>query len=88
MAMHIVISQTWCRRLIVVAGAAILLEVGFTAGCVVVAQPHMYNALNALQTARGELQVALADKGGHRVIAIRLINEAIGQVQAGIAAGS
>jgi hypothetical protein len=34
------------------------------------------------------LQAAEANKGGHRVTAIRLINEAINEVQAGIAAGS
>ena len=33
---------------------------GFAAGCAVAAQPHMINALNALQTARAELQVAEA----------------------------
>jgi hypothetical protein len=51
-------------------------------------QPHMYNALGALQNARSELQVAERDKGGHRVTALRLINDAINEVQAGIAAGS
>jgi hypothetical protein len=34
------------------------------------------------------LQVAEANKCGHRVNALRLVNEAIGEVQAGIAAGS
>jgi hypothetical protein len=50
------------------------------------AQPHMINALNALQTARAELQVAADNKGGHRVIAIQRIDEAINQVQLGMAA--
>ncbi len=85
--MHILLSRAGRRRLTVVAGAAILLGAGFVAGSVVAAQPHMYNALHALQNARGELQVAVADKAGHRVAALRLINEAIGEVQAGIAAG-
>jgi hypothetical protein len=48
-------------------------------------QPHMQNALNALQAARSELQVAEADKGGHRAAAIGLVNQAIVQVQEGIA---
>ena len=48
----------------------------------------MMNALAALQNARTELQVAEANKAGHRVNALRLVNEAIGEVQAGIAAGS
>lgn len=86
--MHIVLSQTARRRLIVAAGAALLLGVGFTAGSVVAAQPHMTNALHALQNAQAQLQEASTDKGGHRVTAMRLINEAIGEVQAGIAAGS
>ena len=62
--------------------------VGFAGGMAVAAQPHMVNALNALQSARSELQVAEHNKGGHRVNALRLVNEAIGEVQAGISAGS
>jgi hypothetical protein len=88
MTMHIVLSQAGRRRLAIAAGAAILLGVGFSAGCVVAAQPHMYNALHALQNARAELQEAATDKGGHRVNAINLINQALGEVNAGIAAGS
>jgi len=86
--MHTALSWAGCRRLIIVAGAASLLGVGFMAGTVVAAQPHMVNALHALQNAQAQLQEALADKAGHRVNAMRLINEAIGEVQAGIAAGS
>jgi hypothetical protein len=86
--MHIVPSQIARRRLTVAAGAALLLGVGFAAGGVVAAQPHMTNALHALQNAQAQLQEAVADKGGHRVNALRLINDAIGEVQAGIAAGS
>jgi hypothetical protein len=48
----------------------------------------MQNALHALQNAQSQLQEAATDKAGHRVAALRLINEAIGEVQAGIAAGS
>lgn len=39
----------------------------FVGGLAIAAQPHMDNALAALQTARNELQVAEANKGGHRV---------------------
>jgi type II secretory pathway component PulM len=87
MTMHIALSQAGRRRLTIAAGAAMLLGVGFSAGCVVAAQPHMYNALHELQNAQAQLQEAISDKGGHRVTAIRLVNEAIGEVQAGIAAG-
>jgi len=60
---------------------------GREAALAVAAQPHMDNALASLQTARNELQVAEANKGGHRVTAMRLIDQAIGEVRAGIAAG-
>lgn len=78
------------RRLTQIAAVATIGLVGFAGGCVVAAppEPHMYNALSALQNARSELQVAEHNKGGHRVTALRLINEAINEVQAGIAAGS
>lgn len=39
-----------------------------------------------LQQARGELDVAARDKAGHRVTAIGLIDQAIHEVQAGMAA--
>jgi hypothetical protein len=48
-------------------------------------QPFMRAAKADLQTARNELQRATPDKGGHRVKAIALTNEALGQVNAGIA---
>ena len=81
---------SWFGRagLVRVAVVGVIAAVSFAGGCVVAAQPHMTNALNFLQNARSELQAAEHDKGGHRVNALRLINEAIGQVQAGIAAGS
>ena len=80
----------WCsrRRLAGIVAVAAIAAASFAGGCVVAAQPHMQNALAALQSARAELQVAEANKGGHRVTAIRLVNEAISEVQAGIAVGS
>jgi hypothetical protein len=48
-------------------------------------QPHMRNALVDLQSAAGELSVAQMDKGGHRAAALTLVNQAISQVQQGIA---
>lgn len=59
----------------------VLGTVAFAAGD----QPRMQAALVDLRTAKRELQMATPDKGGHRVKAINLVNEAIGQVQAGIA---
>jgi hypothetical protein len=48
-------------------------------------QPFMRAARADLQTAKNELQRAPPDKGGHRVKAIALVNQAVGQVNAGIA---
>lgn len=71
-------------RRFVVSGLALALV--FTAGVVTGAQPHMVNALGALQTAKSELQAAKANKGGHRLKAIDLVNQAISEVQAGMEA--
>ena len=71
-------------RRFVVSGLALALV--FTAGVVTGAQPHMVNALGALQTAKSELQAAQANKGGHRLKAIDLVNQAISEVQAGMEA--
>ena len=49
-------------------------------------QPHMQAALDALKSARNNLDKAEADKGGHRAKAIELVNHAIDEVNAGIAA--
>jgi hypothetical protein len=85
--MHTALSRTGRHRLITAAAAATLLGVGFMAGTVIAAQPHMTNALHALQNAQAQLQEAAADKAGHRVNALNLIGQAIGEVNAGIAAG-
>jgi hypothetical protein len=81
-------QSTWLRRhrLTGVAVAAGIAVAGFAGGLAVAAQPHMDNALSALQTAKNELQISDANKGGHRVNAMRLIDQAMGEVRAGIAA--
>jgi hypothetical protein len=72
----------------------LLFVLGLVAGSVgtgVVAlanQPHMQNALNALYTARNELNAAGTNKAGHRVNAINYVNDAISEVHQGIAAGN
>ena len=48
-------------------------------------QPFMRAARADLMTAKSELQKAIPDKGGHRVKAIQLTNQAIAQVNAGMA---
>ena len=47
-------------------------------------QPHMHAALDSLRNAQRELREAEADKGGHRVKAERLVNDAIAEVEKGI----
>jgi hypothetical protein len=61
------------------------LVAGFLAGCATGSgQPHMQSALDHLRSARSELNSAMADKGGHRVRAISIVDDAIAEVQAGI----
>lgn len=47
-------------------------------------QPNMEAALNQLKAAKQSLEKATDDKGGHRAKAMKLINEAMEQVQKGI----
>jgi len=47
-------------------------------------QPNMEAALLSLQQAKESLQKAVADKGGHRVKAIKTVDAAIAEVKAGI----
>jgi len=48
-------------------------------------QPRMQSALSMLRQARHQLRLASPDKGGHRAKAYALTNDAITQVQKGIA---
>jgi len=67
---------------------AVVLLGGFLVGRASAGQPHMRAALDHLQIARAQLQQAEPDKGGHRVKAIALVEDAIGEVRAGIAVGA
>jgi hypothetical protein len=51
------------------------------------AQFHVDAALATLNLARRDLNLAAEDKGGHRVRAIELINNAIAEVKLGIQVG-
>jgi len=46
-------------------------------------QPHMDKAVKYLQAAKNELQQASRNKSGHRVKAIKLVDQAIHEVRAG-----
>jgi len=68
-------------------GAAVLgttLAAGVLIGQAAAYQTHMHNALDALRTARTELQASTPNKGGHRERAISLVNQAIDETRAGI----
>ncbi|HZU32163.1 MAG TPA: hypothetical protein VFB79_13685 [Candidatus Angelobacter sp.] len=47
-------------------------------------QPHMKAALEHLRAAKAELEQAAADKGGHRVAALKATNDAIHHTEEGI----
>ena len=75
--------RTFTIARIALLGATISTGVGI--GYAIGAQPHMGASIALLQSARGELQAATPNKGGHRERAIGLIDQAIGEVRAGIA---
>lgn len=60
------------------------LALGAAIGVAVADQPMMHRALENLREARGNLEHATADKGGHRVAAIRDIDAAIREVEEGM----
>lgn len=64
------------------AGAAALLTTSTNAALAY--QGNMERALAELQTALQSLREATPDKGGHKATAVRLIEQAMGEVQAGI----
>ena len=74
---------------LVIAGA--VTAVGFSllgAGTAYAYQGHMFSARDDLQSSLNELQQAIPDKGGHRVDAIDLVQQAIDQVNLGIQYGA
>ena len=73
-------GTTFVRRLLLGAAIAGSVGVGYAVG----AQPHMAETITLLQSARAELVKATPNKGGHRERALGLIDQAIGEVEAGI----
>jgi len=67
-----------------VAALTATLTAGVFIGSAWAAQPHMMAALDALRTARAELMSAEHNKMGHRAEALRLVNQAIDEVRAGM----
>ena len=72
------------KKLSTIALLVVALASGFYAGRASAVQSHMVNARNHLNTAKQQLEVANEDKGGHRVAALKLVNDAIVEVNAGI----
>ena len=75
---------TMFRNALIVGGFVTSMGLGAAIGVAVADQPLMHDALTNLRQARNNLEHATADKGGHRVTAIRLVDQAITEVQAGI----
>jgi hypothetical protein len=84
----IVARQTRLFAVVLVGVGALLLQPTPVQAQSGAKQPNMQAALASLTSARTQLQKAAANKGGHRVKAIELINQAIVEVQAGIAAAN
>ena len=73
------------RRFFTVLALVVVLATAFVAGRASAHQPHMQAALEHLRAAKVALEAATPDKGGHRTKAIALTNDAIAQVERGIA---
>ncbi len=61
-----------------------VLALGFIAGQLSAAQPHMQAALRHLRSAKADLNKATPDKGGHRARALELVDSAIEEVERGV----
>jgi hypothetical protein len=72
------------RKFFAITLLMLALASGFFAGRASARQTHMQLALAHLRQAKDQLEAADADKGGHRVAAMKLVTDAIGEVEAGI----
>jgi hypothetical protein len=77
--------KTSRSRIVVACLLCAVLISGFLLGRASADQPHMQAALEHLRQAKGELERADVDKGGHRARAIVLVDDAIAQVEKGMA---
>ena len=74
-------KNSFARKVLLGATIAASMGIGYAIG----AQPHMEASIGLLQNARAELAAASPNKGGHRERALGMIDQAIGEVRAGIA---
>ncbi|RYZ40864.1 MAG: hypothetical protein EOO71_14350 [Myxococcaceae bacterium] len=73
------------RRSLIAASATVAFFLGCAANqAYAERQPRMRDALAHLETALSDLRAANSDKGGHRVKAIQLTEQAISAVRDGI----
>jgi len=79
-------SRSVFRMSAIIGGS--MIAGGLMTGTAMAYQGHMWNALHALQNAEAQLEAAAPDKGGHRVNAIGLVQQAISEVKEGIAVGA
>ena len=73
-------TTSFARRALLGTVIAASMGIGYAIG----AQPHMTASIGLLQSARAKLVAATPNKGGHRERAMQLIDQAIGEVRAGI----
>ena len=74
-------TTSFARKALLGTAIAASMGIGYAIG----AQPHMTASVGLLQSARAELAAATPNKGGHREKALQLIDQASGEVRAGIA---
>jgi hypothetical protein len=74
-------TTSFARKALLGTAIAASIGIGYAIG----AQPHMTETIAILQSARSELAAATPNKGGHRERALGLIDQAIGEVRAGMA---
>ncbi len=72
------------RSLIAALCAGLMVTAFLTGQAYADRQSKMHDALDHLRSAQSLLEDASRDKGGHRVRALRMIRNAIDEVQAGI----
>ena len=77
-------QETFSRRRMLGAAAVAAPTLALSALPAEAYQGNMERALSALEAALQSLQAATPNKGGHRERAMRLIEHAMGEVQAGI----
>jgi hypothetical protein len=74
-------TSSFARKALLGTAIAASMGIGYAIG----AQPHMAESITLLQSARAELAAATPNKGGHRERGLALIDQAIGEVRAGMA---